>query len=150
MKLCNIIKVTVFAKPEDDCEKIGKAFQSLFPFDFAEEKISFIKQKAHGFNEREIIVYEADLEKDRHINAFLKGLNAKLNQEQKDLLLRQDNRLDEHLNFFIRLDKPKLLDGEHYITDDGDCFHIKMNVASFPRNKKRAKEVLREIFGNGT
>jgi RNA binding exosome subunit len=146
MKLCNIIKVTVFAKPEDDCEQIGKAFQSLFPFDFADEKVDLKKIKTQGFNEREIIIYEIDLDKDRHINAFLKELNSKLSQEQKDLLIRQDNRLDEHLNFFIRLDKPKLLTGEYWITDSGDCFHIKMNVASFPRNREQAKNVLREIF----
>ncbi|MFH1505755.1 MAG: RNA-binding domain-containing protein [archaeon] len=146
MKLCNIIKVTVFAKPEDNCEKIGKVFQKLFPFDFAEEKIKLKKQKTHGFNEREILVYEADLEKDRHINAFLKQLNAKLNKAQKELLLRQDNRLDEHLNFFIRLDKPKLLKGKYALTDCGDCFHIKINIASFPRKKEKAKEILMEIF----
>ena len=111
------------------------------------EKLKLIQRTAFGFNEREIKTLEVNLEKTRHITAFLKNLNNKLNQQQKEVLLKQINsRLDDNLNFFIRFDKNKLLNQEYFITDSGDCFHIKVSIAAFPAKTEKAKEIFQLIF----
>ena len=85
--------------------------------------------------------------KQKHTSLFLKNLMKKLSQEQKDLLLRQlESRLDETLHFYIRLDKNKLLDNEYFITDSGNCFHIKIAIAAYPHKRDVAIEVMKYIL----
>ncbi len=146
MKLANIIKVSVFVKPEESEAPVKEAFLKLLPFNLEEEKIVLRRSKAKGFNQREIIIYEAELIKDRHINDFLKHLNSELDEQQRKMLVNQDNRLDDNLDFFIRLDKQCLINNSYNITDCGDCFHIKISIAAFPRKKECTLEVVRKIF----
>ena len=53
---------------------------------------------------------------------------------------------DDDLNFFLRLEKPKLFNHEYWITDSGDCMHIKINLAAFPKKKEKAAPLIKEIF----
>lgn len=147
MKLANSIKISVFAKEEEDSEKILNKLIALIPFNIEEEKITPAKQNASGFNEKIIKIFEITLNKDRHISGFLEFLNSKLTKEQKELLIMQaDSRTDEELNFFIRFDKDKLLNEEFCITDSGNCYHIKLSLAVFPKKKENAFAVVKEIF----
>jgi len=146
MKLANRIKVTVFAKPEEDEATIREKFLCLFPFNLEEEKIPLKKSRATSFNQRQITIYAVELFKDRHINAFLKSIRDKLDEQQKQMLIGQENRLDENLDFFIRLDKQCLFNNQLQVTDCGDCFHIRISVAAFPREKEAALEVMKKIF----
>ncbi|MBI2129220.1 hypothetical protein HYU07_03185 [Candidatus Woesearchaeota archaeon] len=147
MKLANSVKISVFAKEREDPEKILSKLISLIPFKIEEEKITLNKQNAAGFNERIIKIFEVTLIKDRHINGFLEFLNSKLTQDQKELLMQQaDSRTDEDLNFFIRLDKEKLFNDEFCITDSGNCYHIKISLAVFPKKKENSLAVIKEIF----
>jgi len=161
MKLAHSIKVSVFIKttdksvesvsqdlqkPEEDEALIKDKFISLFPFSLDEEKIFLKRSKARGFSQREIIIYEAELSKERHTNAFLKSLKEKLNEQQKEMLMRQENRLDDDCNFFLRLDKQSLLNNSFNITDCGDCYHIRISIAAFPKKKEAALEVMKKIF----
>ena len=147
MKLANIIKISVFAKPEESEQEIKQALLKLLPFDLEEEKLALNRRAAQGFNERKIIVYEIVLAKDRQMNKFLEFLDQNITRSQKDLLLKQaDSRLDDDLDFFIRLDKQSLMQGNYLITDSGDCHHIKISVAAFPRTREAAMKVIEEIF----
>jgi RNA binding exosome subunit len=146
VKYANNITINVFVKPEEDEETIRKTFLELINLDLEKEKLLLKRKKAKGFNQRAIIIYEVRLEKEKHTNYFLREFVSKLNEEQKELLVRQKNRLDDDLHFFIRLDKNKLNNNEYYITDSGECYHINIGIASFPRKKEVAEEVIREIF----
>jgi RNA binding exosome subunit len=147
MKYFHSIKLTVFSKPEDDEEKIKTAFLGLIPFDFEKEKVECKLQTASGFTERKIKIFEIKLLKQRHTDAFFDFLMSKLNDEQKKLLLRQkESRLDDNLNFFIRLDKEKLFENEYFITDSGSCFHIMISIAAFPAKKECGLRIIDEIF----
>ncbi len=147
MKLAHQIKLSVFAKPEDDMGLIKKGALSLIPFDIEKEKIELKETKADGFNKKEVRILEIELKKDRHINEFLKSLTNKLNPEQKGILIKQLNsRLDGQLRFFIRLDKDRLLKDELHITDSGNCFHITLSIAAFPARIENAIKILKEIF----
>lgn len=146
MRLANNIKINVFVNKEDDEERIKQKLINLFPFNLEEEKILVQRNKATGFNQKAIIILEVDIEKERHTNAFLKSLCTKLNEQQKAMLPNQENRLDDECNFYIRLDKQKLLKDEFWVIDNGDCFHIKINIAAFPKKKEKAREVVKKIF----
>jgi hypothetical protein len=147
MKLANIIKVSVFIKPEEDENSLKLKFLELLPFNLEEEKIVLKKTRATGFGQKEIIIYEVELSKDKHTNLFLKNLKEKLDEQQRTMLVKQEDRLDERLNFFIRLDKESLLHGQYQVTDCGECFHIRISIAAFPRKKEVALEVVKKIFG---
>jgi RNA binding exosome subunit len=146
MKLANNINVTVFIKPEEDENSLKHKFLELFPFNLEEEKVLLKKSKATGFNQKEIIIYEVELDKDKHTNLFLKNLKENLDEQQRIMLIRQEDRLDERLNFFLRLDKESLLQGQYEITDCGECFHIKIGVAAFPRKREVALGIVKKIF----
>jgi RNA binding exosome subunit len=84
------------------------------------------------------------LQKEKHTNAFLNSLKQRLSDDQKQLLLRQsESRLDSELSFFIRLDKDRLLnENRFWITDSGNCFHIRMSIAAYPSNREAALKVI--------
>lgn len=146
MRLANNIKVSVFVKTTDDEAAVKKHLLGLVPFDFEEEKLVLQRNKATGFNQREIIILEVDFQKERLTNKFLEFLKSKFNDQQKESILKQENRLDEECNLFIRLDKAKLLSGEYWITDKGDCYHIRISIAAYPKKREKAKEVVEKIF----
>jgi RNA binding exosome subunit len=146
MKLANSIKMTVFAKPEENEEKIREKLINFFSFSLEEEKIPIKRSKATSFNQRQIAIYEVELFKERHTNAFLKLLNSKLDAQQRCMLLSQENRLDDNLDFFIRFSKDHLLNNEFMLTDSGDCYHIRISIAAFPRKREAALDVVKKIF----
>jgi len=148
-KLANKVWVSVFAEEADNPEGVESCLRSFLPENIKEEEIRLEKRTAKGFNDTPIHFFELELEKDRQINPFLEKLSSMLTSQQKELLLRQaDNRLDEDLKFFMRLDKAKLLkEGKAWITDSGDCFHIKVSLAVFPKKTEGAIKLLNDIFG---
>ncbi len=148
MKLLNNAKISVFIREGEDEEALTQILKSFIPLNIEEEKIDVKKTNATGFGDKKIIIAEINLEKERHNKEFLRHLNDFLSEEQKKLLKRQaESRLDESFNFFIRVDKEKILnENKVEITDGGNCFHIKMNIACFPRKQEKAMEIIQNIF----
>ena len=148
MRLLHKITLEVFAKPEEDVQAIKQALVELVPLNLEEEKIQLQDKQAKGFNERMIHVFTIILSKESHTNAFLKFFLKKLSAEQKEFLLRQkESRIDKDLNFFIRLDKENWLkERVFWITDNGDCFHLKFMLAVFPKKRDVALELIDKTF----
>ncbi len=148
MKAVHKAVLTVFAKQDEESSKIRQALASLVPFNLEKEKIKTQQQTAKGFEEKKIQIFTIELAQTRHANEFVKSLLKALKQEQKELLLRQaESRLDDDLNFFIRLDKQKYIEKkEFYITDSGDCFHIRLSIAAFPSNREKALETIEKLL----
>ena len=80
---------------------------------------------------------EVRLEKQRHINGFLKHLAAMLNEEQKQMISEQaSSRVDEELNLYLRFDKDKLIqDNKCRLTDSGNCYHRQICFCVFKNEK---------------
>jgi RNA binding exosome subunit len=155
MKLVNNINFRVFCNPDEDREKIKSTLLSLIGYtteQIAEEKIKYSETNAAGFGKKIIKILELRLEKERHCNHFLKKLNEIFGAEQKKILIEQVNRLDDNMNFFMRLDKDALLDDgaetdkKYVLTDSGNCFHISMNIEAHPRRKDVAHKIVKQIF----
>lgn len=142
------IWITIYCKPEDNEEDILENFRKFLPFNLEEEKIKIERHSAASVKERKIIIFQVHLGKTRHINKFIQHLNKILNQQQKELLLKQkESRLDEGNHFFVRFDKDKLIqENRFFITDKGNCYHLKMSIAAFPITRENALRVVEEIF----
>ena len=148
MKSAHLIKLNVFSKEEDNFDAVFKKFLEFFPFDLEKEKISLRKNTASGFEDKKIIILEAALTKDKHIKEFLKTLLKNLDAEEKTLILNQaESRLDKNLDFFLRFDKDDLIKNNKLVlTDSGNCFHIRISIAAFPKKTEAALEAIKNIF----
>lgn len=149
MKFLNTIALSVFAVPsEEDSAAIRQALIDLVPLNLAQENITVQDEKVHGLNEQAIHIYTVTLTKTAHTNAFLEKLRELLAPEQKHTLVEQrESRLDNELNFFIRLDKDRwLVQREAVLTDSGRCFHIKLHLAAFPARRPDALLLVEKIF----
>lgn len=150
MKYAHYIKIKVFAyeKYNEDEKLILDKLLQLLPFEAEKEKVILDRTEARGFNERKIIIFEAILQKERHTGKFLESLKNKLNDHQRNILIEQiESRLDSDLSFFLRLDKEEYVKNDNLIlTDSGNCFHIEINIAAFPRRMEAAAEIVKRVF----
>ena len=148
MKYANNIHIRVFCKKDEDEKKIIEGILNILSFseeELVKEKLEIKKSEAKGFDEK-IKIFEFVAEKDRHTKKIIKHINEKLTKEDKQRLCEQENRLDDNLDFYIRLSKPLILENLYELTDSGECYHIKINIASFPKNKETTKQKIKEIF----
>lgn len=146
MKLINTVVVRVFAKEDEDYDAIKSAFLQLFPFDLKEEKIAVEEKSAEGFHDKKIKVISVMIVKDRHTKAVINNVKEKLGREVQTLIEQSESRLDDNLDFFIRLDKDRLLSGKYVLTDGGNCVHIKINLAAFPKKREKGLQLVKELF----
>jgi len=146
MKTCHNIHIRELVHDGEDNGMVLQAMEQLVGFDLEKEKLKIRPTRTTSVDDKLILIHEIVLQKDRHINMFLKQLNSKLKPEQKELLIRQENRLDEEGYFYIRLDKPKLFEGIYHITDEGNCYHIKMCIAAYPKTRAACLAKVKEIF----
>ena len=151
MKIAHQIKVKVFSyeKNNEDEKLVLDKFLQLFPFNLKDEKIELKNTNALGLNEKKITIFEVALTKEKHTNLFLNNLIKNLDEEQKKFILSQlESRLDNNLDFFLRFDKNEYLKNNKLkLTDSGNCFHIEISVAAFPKKREIASGIVKEIFG---
>ncbi|HLP79714.1 MAG TPA: RNA-binding domain-containing protein [Acidobacteriota bacterium] len=116
---------------------ITPMFHEFLPLDFTEEKIKLEQSQFVDQFEEKRYILTLTLDKPRHVRIFAETLFSRFSTEQKKTLLDQlATRVDDEVNFYIRLDKYKLqCKKELLLTDGGNCFHIKFVVASYPKSK---------------
>ena len=151
MKQAHYVELRVFVKPDEPYKEIKHAMHRLIgvgPDMFEEERIEYEEETAIGFNEKKIKILRAKITKNRRINDFLDKLKHKLGEKQNRVLRKQDNRIDEDMCFYVRLEKEAFLDGLYELTDGGDCFHVRINLATYPKKKEKAKKLINQIFSD--
>lgn len=148
MLLAESISLRVFVKIGENPQQIREMLLKLIPFDFEKEKIALKPKRTMGFNQEEITIFELKLKKKKHTSIFLDLLKNHLSSESKNQLIETlEKRLDDECNFFVRLNKSKLLYNDQYeLTTEGDCFHIKIDIAVFPKRKDNAIKEIQEFF----
>jgi RNA-binding protein len=145
MKWVHAVLISVFAKPGEDEVAIKQAMLSLVPFDIGKERLPLKMEVAEGFTNK-IIIYSLTLEKERHTARFIEFLKSRLTQAEINQLATQENSGDGECCFYMRLGKRGLLQKEFVLTDSGECFHIKMSIAAFPKKREVALRVVKQIF----
>ena len=148
MKLTHQIETTVFSYSNENFEAILTSFLGLFPFNIEEEKIKLERSSAAGFNNKGIIVLRIKLQKESHTTKFIQRIFSILGDEEKNKLSRQlETSLDDELNFFMRFEKDEWVENRKLkLTDSGRCFHIKISLAAFPKNRKSAAAIIRKLL----
>ena len=147
VKIANNVSLRVFCKDDEDKDLIIRKLKQLLPFDVEKEKIKITEKVAQGFGDKTMHVIRTKLTKERHVKPFLANLFSGLGEEKKTLLEQLESRLDDELNFFIRLDKEMLLKDRLVLTDSGKCYHVRINVASFPKSRQKGIAILRQTLG---
>lgn len=146
-QLLHNIRIRVFEKNPDEIDKIHHVFEKLLPIDFKKEKITVSTEEAEGFDEKTIYILTLKTEKRRHNWLLLETVFKKMSDADKQKIYRQrDSRLDDQGNFFLRLDKPSLLEGEFQLVEHGDCFHFKIKIAAFPSNREKLMNSLETVL----
>lgn len=150
MRLAHQIKIKVlsYEKNNEDEKLILNKFLQLFPFNLENEKLELKKSEAFGFNEKKITIFEVTLAKERHTSQFIENLIKNIDEEQKKLILEQlESRLDNNLDFFLRFDKDEYLKNNILrLTDSGNCFHIEISVAAFPKKREIGLDIIKSVF----
>lgn len=143
MKIMHFIEMRVFSKEEDNEEHIKEKIKKLFPF----EKLKIEESIVIGFEDKKIKILKVNITKNAEMNSVVKSLISKFSAEQKKLICSQiESRLDSSLNFYLRLDKEKLLKNEYEIVDHGNCFHFRFSIATYPHSRDRAIEIIKDVF----
>lgn len=152
MRYIHNAKITVFLKPEEYynnpsfVQKIKDLFHKLLPVEFDKEKLAILEEQVESFENRKIKIYTLEFTKEAHTKIFIKTLKDLLTNQCQTLLEQKWSRLDEELFFYIRLDKETALKDVFELTDSGDCIHIKMHIAAFPKNRETALKTVTEMF----
>jgi len=94
------------------------------------------------------IVYSVEITAQRHTTKFLEEFMKRFDEKEINLLSTQlESRLDDNLDFYIRLDKDKLLDeNKAYVVDQGNCFWFKISIAAYPHSREIAKKIVEKIL----
>jgi len=147
MKRIHNIIISVFEKDKKKADSIIRTIHSLVPLDFEKEKISIARTKATGMDGSEIQIFKVFLDKQRHVDRLIEHLTENLSDKAKNIILEEKyKRLDESLHFFIRLDKASLERGTFMLTNSGDCYHIKMLMAAYPKKKEAGLKIIESLF----
>lgn len=144
MKLIHSINITVFVKEFDDEEKVAETLVSFLPEDFEEQKIKIEVENVKLEKEEKMNIFRLKTTKTRHNNYIIDKIKEILEKED---LERSINSVDDEGFLYIRLDKKALeKDGSAILVEHGDCYHFKILLAAYPKNKEKAIEVAKELF----
>ncbi len=148
MKYAHLIKLTSFSYENEGKDIIFNAFLRFFPFSLEENNAIFKKTEAIGFNEKKIVIFEVTLTKNGPLSQFMKNLLDNLDEVQRNRILDQaGSRLDKNLSFFLRFDKDSWInDRKLILTDSGRCFHLRINLAAFPKKREAALKLIHYLF----
>lgn len=147
MKLIHNITITVFVKADEDSKPTAKTILEFLPEDLDAEKIRIEETILKAEYGDDITKFSVRLEKERHTKIVINKIKEILDKDQIKRLRDEENRIDEQGMFYLRLDRQKLEKEEKAeLTDRGDCFHFKIMLACFPKNREKAIEVAKDIW----
>ncbi|MFT4311145.1 MAG: RNA-binding domain-containing protein [Candidatus Woesearchaeota archaeon] len=136
------VKIRSFEKIQSK-EEFALVCEKIIGLNLKQEKIEVIEDINKGFENKNIYVYTCTITKKRQVKSFIKNLNEAIIDKS---FINQENRLDDYLRFFLRLDKKALKKEIFELVEHGDCYHITMQVAAYPKKKDVAREVIKEVF----
>jgi len=144
MRIAHSVRARVFSQDGEDEEAITNALLSLFPFDVRKH---LTRTTATGVYDQPIVILELQVTSERETTQAMKHVIELLStDDRKRLLTQKEKRLDENLRFYFRLAKPGLLSNDIHLTDDGNCVHFTIHIATYPRSKSRALALLSSII----
>jgi RNA binding exosome subunit len=119
------VEITWMIHATEDGEKVVKKMVELFPLSVSDIKSSNLE----GHFGNPIIVYKAILTGDK-VNNFVQSLFSSISDIDKKVLERElFKHLDEHGDFYIRIDKQLLCEGKIGLSEK-DAIRIRLKPKS--------------------
>ena len=147
MKLIHHITLSVFVKKNENKEKTIDIITSLLPENLEKEKIKIEEESIKIENGEDFDILKIKTTKNKHNNKIISILKEILGEEQISLIINDETRVDDEGNLYIRLDKKSLKEKqEAKLVDHGDCYHIKIMIAAYPKTKAKAIEIIKKLF----
>ncbi len=147
MKLTHNIIISVFVKENDDEEKTTKTMVNLLPSEFEKEKIKVGKETVRIETGVNMKILRIKIIKERQNKQIITKLKEMLGKEQCEMIAEDESRIDADGMLYIRLDRNELENNNQAkIVDHGECYHIKIMLATFPKTKEKAIAVAKQLF----
>lgn len=150
MKYAHAVKLRAIVSPSRE-EQVKERVKGLLglPLDVVEEEedVTFDVDEAEDFSGNELRFVRTSFTATRNTNRVLTSLRDGLSEGDREMIAGQHDRLDEDLNFHVRLDLDAFLDGAFIVTESGDCLHLRVKVAAYPAKQEKAKAIIREMLG---
>ena len=141
------ITLNVFEKKEETIEEIRNIYHSFLPIDFQKENVQIREEKLEGLNKNIIHSLTLETTRKRHNNLLFDTLFHHISTQDIELILKQiESRLNAEGHLFIRLEKKALLQKQFFLTDGGDCFHIKIKIAGYPAKREIFIETVKSLL----
>jgi hypothetical protein len=148
MRYIHNVTVSVFMAEDEDTADAYAIFYALLPdIDFEKEKVSVEIAKAEGFDHKIIYFCSLKTHKQRHNKLVVETVFAALSKQDRQKLYRErESRMDDEGSFYLRLEKNALQEGLYRLTDEGDCFHMKIKLAAYPKTKENALSMFDQLW----
>jgi RNA binding exosome subunit len=146
MKYIHHIYLSVFVKEFEDINFVRNIMKEFLPETKDENNPLINEERVSIDDEHAMIILRAKISKSKDTKEFISLIKKSLSEEDVQRLISEENRVDEEGNFYFRLDKEKALNGSYELTDSGNCFHFKIQIASYPKNRENAIKIVKKIF----
>jgi RNA-binding protein len=149
------IQLRAFAHGTEDPEKVRRAvaFAAGFDIDDPEGAKRFDKttrsSRSEGHYRNPILILETELTRTGDVRRFWERLlraddvRARLRREVED-------RLDDDLVLWLRLDKQVAFEGGHRLTQGEDVIQVRAKLATYPKDRAVGLRFLASFLGDGT
>jgi RNA binding exosome subunit len=135
MKVLHRVKIRGIVPPGDEEDFVDRVEGLVDEEDFS---LDWERDEAEDFSGEELVFLRTSIEKTRRTNDVADAFRSGLSEGDRELLVSQRNRLDDNLEFYVRLDLDAFLDGLFVLTESGDCVHFTLKIAAYPAKKDAA------------
>lgn len=135
MKVLHRVKIRGIVSPGDEDDFIDRVEGLVDEEDFS---LDWERDEAEDFSGEELVFLRTSIEKTRRTNDVAEAFRSGLSEGDRELLVSQKNRLDDDLEFYVRLDLDAFLDDLFVLTESGDCVHFTLKIAAYPAKKDAA------------
>lgn len=147
-RLTNTIRLTAVCKEVAERDEIHDVLKELIG-DLKDVDLSLVKDDVRVNKTYDPLhTISARLYSQPEQRAFIDFLKSSMSDDQKQELLEEaSSHLDEHLNFFFRLDKQEFLRSKAVFVHKGDVIQLRLNMCAHPKRQETVLEKLHVLLG---
>jgi RNA-binding protein len=146
------VQVRAFAHATEDTRKVQSALAQVAGFDLAKDEdtkrfekgLSVMRSQGHFNNP--ITIFEVEIARAGEVRRFWDRLFASPGARER-LAREVDERLDDDLVFWLRLDKQAAFVGETRLTKGEDVIQVRAKLATYPKDREVGLRFLQGFLG---
>lgn len=146
MAVFHYLALRAFAHETEDVEKVRQALRNVAHV----PDIALEETQVEGSHGNTIRILEAMVKSAQAERALFRDIERDAPGASAQMSFEAPKRLDEHLNFFLRLDKQAAFAGRFVLAADDDAITVRGKVRSFPAKGEdpalQALQALRDLL----